>query len=113
MSIILKINIGGSYINVPQTKTKETSFILGFDVDSMRTDDFVTYPVFISSKENKEEFDKVFGRFRQMTVKSIVETQNIDNNAFLTAYLEIKDALKTINSFEDKNTGVEVKFSFS
>lgn len=113
MSMNLKIMIDGFQISAPQTKTKDTSHILGFDVDTMHTEGAFTYPVFISSKDNKEEFDKVLDRFRQITLKSIVETHNIDDNEYLTTYLEIKDALKTTIIVDSEYTCPEIKFSFS
>ncbi len=112
MSMNLSLTIDGFRVNVPQTKTKETSHVLGFDVDKMHTDGAFTYPIFISSKDNREEFDKVLSRFRQMTVKSIVETQNIDDNEFLTAYLEIQDALKSTVIRDNEYTSIDIRFGF-
>lgn len=105
MSMNLTLTIDGKDIDLIQTTTKETNFVLGVDVDNqVEKDGFTRKDFRISSIHNPDEFYEALERFESYAAKRSAKMDTVRNLATEAVYL----IYKTI----DENSFNESNFSF-
>lgn len=111
MNIAIKIN--GEFIETAHTSTKETSMILGVDVDRQVDSEGYNNGFGISSIKQPEEFEECLNRYNQWALEKTIQWNEIDNEA-IHAFFKIKEARGFIEFNEDMTDAKvkEVIFSF-
>lgn len=92
MSMNLHLKIDGVDILMPHTKTKETSFVLGVDVEKCNDGNGFSTGYKLSSLEDSEKFKAAYQRLKELALAKSIEQGDIDN-LFAEAVVRIKDSL--------------------
>lgn len=112
MSMNLFITIDGEHIKTIHTKTKETSMILGVDVDTQNENGFHN-GFHISSVKDPEAFQECLQRFKQFVFEKTIEFGTIDHDG-VESFFKIRNAISFIEFNDDMTDAIvkEVKMSF-
>lgn len=113
MSMNLSITIDGEHVNTLHTSTKETSMILGVDVEKQVENGCFHNGFHISSVKQPDEFEKCLQRYKDFVLQKTIHFQTIDNDG-IEAFFKIRQAMSFIEFNEDMTDAVvkEVKMSF-
>lgn len=109
MSDNLTLIIDGKYIDIEQTKTSVTSYILGVDVTKENDGKGFSTGFSVSSIKDPELFDECLKRYSQYALESICEQKNIDNLP-VEVYFKIKNAQVSFNTETLKPKNIEFSF---
>lgn len=92
MSMNLHLKIDGEDIPLEQTKTKETSFVLGVDVEKCTDGQGYSTGFELSSIKNPDSFNEAYERLKELAFTKSVERGSIDN-LLIEGTIRIKDSL--------------------
>lgn len=111
MSMNLHLKIDGIDVLLPHTKTKETSFVLGVDVEQCNDGKGFSTGYELSSLNDSEKFKAAYERLKELALAKSIEQGDIDN-LFAESIVRIKDSLHHFSYKNDVPTRSEAILYF-